>query len=120
MFALERDFASLYNGASCRKTNSPMRLRCRYQAKHSKLTEEIRLLSEATTYIFPHRNGREKQFILYIQLTVIHVRFPVFWRDVRVFCQFLNSSSAYSVTGETTIDQRNLSIIGSDDVHISS
>ena len=36
---------------------------------------------------------------------------------------FLNSSSAYSVTGETvetTTDQRNLSIIGSDDVHISS
>ena len=45
-----------HSGASCRKTNSPMRLCCRYQAKHSKLTEEICLLSEATTYIFPHRN----------------------------------------------------------------
>ena len=45
-----------HSGASCRKTNLPMRLCCRYQAKHSKLTEEIRLLSEATTYIFPHRN----------------------------------------------------------------
>ena len=33
------------------------RVCCRYQAKHSKLTEEICLLSEATTYIFPHRNG---------------------------------------------------------------
>ena len=41
----------------------------------------------------------------------------------RAFCRFLNSSSAYSVTGETvetTTDQRNSSIIGSDDVHISS
>ena len=55
VFALERDFASLYTlWASCRKTNSPTHLCCRYQAKHSKLTEEIRLLSEATTYIFPH------------------------------------------------------------------
>ena len=49
-------------------------------------------------------------FILYIQLTVIHVRFRVFSRDFRAFCRFLNSSSAYSVTGETvetTTDQRN-------------
>ena len=46
-----------HSGASCCKTNSPTRLcRC-YQAKHSKLTKEIPLLSEATTYIFPHRNG---------------------------------------------------------------
>ena len=45
-----------HSGVSCRKTNSPTLLCCRYQAKHSKLTEEIRLLSEATTYIFPHRN----------------------------------------------------------------
>ena len=57
-----------HSGASCRKTNSPTRLCCRYQVKHSKLTEEIRLLSEATTYIFPPRNVREKyekQFILF-------------------------------------------------------
>ena len=62
-------------------------------------------------------------FILYIQLTVIHVRIRVFSRDFRAFCRFLNSSSAYCVTGETvetTTDQRNLSIIRSDDVHISS
>ena len=72
-----------HSGASCRKTNSPTRLCCRYQAKHSKRTEEIRLLSEAATYIFPHRNWLEKQFILYIQLTVIHVRFRVFSRDFR-------------------------------------
>ena len=54
-----------HSGASCRKTNSPTRLCCRYQAKHSKRTEEIRLLSKVTTYIFPHRNGLEKQFILF-------------------------------------------------------
>ena len=57
-----------HSGASCRKTNSPTHLCCRYQAKHSKLTEEIRLLSEATTYIFPHRNRRERhesEFILF-------------------------------------------------------
>ena len=36
---------------------------------------------------------------------------------------FLNSSSAYRVTGETvetTTDQRNLSIIGRDKIYISS
>ena len=56
-----------HSGASCRKMNSPTRLCCRYQAKHSKRTEEICLLSEATTHIFPHRsrNGLEKQFILF-------------------------------------------------------
>ena len=39
------------------------------------------------------------------------------------FLSVLNSSSAYSVTGETVktpTDQRNSSIIGSDNVHISS
>ena len=77
-------------------------------------------------YIFLHRNGWEKhegQFILYIQLTVVHARIRVFSRDYRAFCRFLNSSSAYSATGETveaTTDQRNSSIIGSDDIHISS
>ena len=40
------------------------------QVKQSKqlLTKEIRLLSEATTYIFPHRNGsdrHESEFILF-------------------------------------------------------
>ena len=40
------------------------------QAKQSKqlLTKEIRLLSEATMYIFPHRNRRERhesEFILF-------------------------------------------------------
>ena len=78
-----------HSGASCRKTNSPTRLCRRYQAKHSELTEEICLLSEATTYIFAHRNGgekHEKQFILYIQLTVIDMRIRVFSRDFRAFC----------------------------------
>ena len=59
-------------------------------------------------------------FILYSQLTVIHVRIRAFSRDFRAFCRFLNSSSAYSVTGETVTDQRNSSITGSDDIHISS
>ena len=56
-----------HSGASCRKMNSPTRLCCRYPAKHSKRTEEIRLLSEVTTHIFPHRsrNRLEKQFILF-------------------------------------------------------
>ena len=91
------------------------RVCCRYQAKHSKGTEEIRLLSEATMYIFPHRNGcekHEKRFILFYisSWTVIHVRIRVFSRDFRAFCRFLNLSSAYSVTGETvktTTGQRN-------------
>ena len=60
--------------------------------------------------IYPaNSNSRENLGVL--------TRFPCF------FCLFLNSSFAYSVTGETvetTTDQRNLSIIGSDDVHISS
>ena len=57
VFALECDFASLYTlWDELSQTNSPTRLHCHYQAKHSKLTEEICLLSEATMYIFPHRN----------------------------------------------------------------
>ena len=39
------------------------------------------------------------------------------------FMSIFNSSSAYCVTGETvetTTDQRNSSIIGSDEVHLSS
>ena len=96
-----------HSGASCRKTNSPARLCCRYQAKHSKLTEEICLLSEATIYP-ANSNSRENLGIL--------ARFPCFLSIFKLvfFC---------SVTGETvevTTDQRNSSIIGSDDVHISS
>ena len=39
----------------------------------------------------------------------------VFSQGFRAFCQFLNSSSAYRVTGKTVktiTDQRNFSIIG--------
>ena len=60
-------------------------------------------------FIYPaNSNSRENSGIL--------ARFPC-------FLSILISSSAYRVTGETveaTTDQRNLSIIGSDDVHISS
>ena len=50
-------------------------------------------------------------------------RFRVFSRDFRALCLFFNSSSPYCITGETvetTTDQRNLSIIGRDNIYISS
>ena len=60
-------------------------------------------------FIYPaNSNSRENSGIL--------ARFPC-------FSSILISSSAYSVSGETvetTTDQRNSSIIRSDDVHISS
>ena len=47
-------------------------------------------------------------------------KFRVFSRDFSAFCRIFNWSSAYNGTVETTTDQRNLSIIGSDDTQISS
>ena len=78
-----------HSEASCRKTNSPTRLCCCYQAKHSKLTEEIRdyrkrrrtylliemfekrMKSSLFYFIYPaNNNSREKSGIL--------ARFPCF------------------------------------------
>ena len=53
-----------HSGTSCHKTNSPTRPCCRYQAKHSKLTEEIDLLSAATTYNDVQR--RKLSFIIQV------------------------------------------------------
>ena len=61
-------------------------------------------------------------YFIYLSNSNSRENLVIFLRDFHAFCRFLNSSSAYSVTGETvetTTDQRNWSIIGSDDVYIS-
>ena len=103
-----------HSGASCRKTNPPTRQCCRYQVKHSKLTEEICLLSEATTYIFPHRNGCMKSSLFYFIYPAnsnsrenlgILVKFPCFLSILKLVCCLLYSATGETV--ETTTDQRN-------------
>ena len=98
------------------------------QSKQSKqqLTKEIRLLSEATTYILIEIGENDMKVSLFYlihpansnsrEISGIVMRFLC-------FMSIFNLSSAYCVTGETvetTTDQRNLSIIGRGKIYISS
>ena len=92
------------------------------------LTEEICLLSETTTYIYFLIEIDEKD----TKLSLFYLMHPansnshenrVFSRDLSAFYRIFNSFSTYSFAGETiktATHRRNLSTIGSDDIHISS